>query len=303
MKNIMIILLLATMTVMAYAQTATEQIHISVAMPQQSTLDDNTKTILKNKLLAIASAEGVAATECGALAMVPETTVTNENTVEGGMRNIHTVELQLTVTVRNIITGTVFNTIQIDCKGEGYSKDEACRTAISRIETAKYTKTIGIAKDKINAYYQANTAAIIAKANTLAKQQQYDEAMALLASYPESLSGYTQVSAAITAIFRKSQTLYCTQLMQAARSAYAQRDFSTATSILAMVDVSSSCATEAGSLQAAIKHDTDAVYNNKIAIERERLQAKERLATATIQAARDVAVAYCKRQKEYVFFW
>ena len=88
-----------------------------------------------------------------------------------------------------------------------------------------------------------------------------------------------------------------------ARSAYAQRDMTTASELLSLIDATSDCAIDARKLQQAIKRDADNVYNNEIALERESRQAKERIATASINAARDVAVAYCKRQTKYVFFW
>lgn len=303
MRRQLTTLLFATFTAIACAQQSAEQIYISVAMPAQCPIDGNTKTILKNKLLAIATANDVAATECGALAMVPELSTADESLVEGGMRNIHTVELQLTIKVSNIITGTVFHSMHITCKGSGYSKSEAQRSAINSIKTAEHAASFSEGKRRIISYYRENTPAIISKAKTLAQQQQYDEALALLASYPESLSGYAQVSAAISSIFHKAQTRYCQQLLQSARSAYAQRDFQTAAETLSLIDATSDCASEAKKLQSSIKRDEDAVYRNEVASERESRMAKERIATATINAARDVAVAYCKRQTKYLFFW
>lgn len=303
MNKAISILLLLFVALTINAGNEAEQIHISVAMSQQCPLDNNTKTLLKNKLLSLATQNGVAATECSAIVMVPETSIVNESLIEGGMRNIHTVELQLSVIINNIITGTVFNTVNINCKGNGYSKTEAQRAAIKNIKEADYALSIDVTKQKIVSYYKSNTKSIISKANTLAHQQQYDEALTLLASYPESLPEYFQVASAIRDIFHKSQTRYCQQLLMSARSAYAQRDMTTASELLSLIDATSDCAIDARKLQQAIKRDADNVYNNEIALERESRQAKERIATASINAARDVAVAYCKRQTKYVFFW
>jgi hypothetical protein len=289
--------------VASYAQNEESQINISVAMPAQCDLEDNAKTILKNKLLSLATSEGVAATECGAIVMVPSLTVTDEQVIEGGMRNIYTIEMQLSVSVMNILNGTVFSTIQANCKSEGYSKREAERNAMKKLDLTTRTEQMRIAKAKIEDYYQNNTEVIIAKAMTLAQQQAYDEALAYLSSYPESMSGYAQVSTAIATIFKKAQTQYCSQLLQEARSYYANRDFESAAAILSMVDATSSCAQEAKQLQAKIKNDVDAEYNNEQALLQESIKSKERIAKATIKAARDVAVAYYKQQKNYVFFW
>jgi len=296
-------LLIFIMAIFVILPSMAEDAYISVAMPNSSILDSNTKTLLKNKLLNMASSEGVASMETCAIAMIPEVNVLNKELVEGGMRNITSMELSVTITVRNILTGAVFNTTSVSLRGEGYSENEAMRSAIRKIDPAKYASFVKLAKEKIMSYYRNNTAALIAKANTLANQQQYDEALATLSSYPESLADYPKVATAITAIFKKAQTQYCSEILQAARAAFAQRDFEGAANIASTIDATSSCATEAKALLESIKRSTDKQYNNEVEAQRQKVMTRERIATATIKAARDVAVAYYKRQNNYVFFW
>ena len=296
------ILMLAIALIAAMGIQA-EDAYISVAMPNDCMLDNNSKSLLKNKLLAMASAEGVASMECCAIAMVPDINLLGKELVEGGMRNIVTTELAITVTVRNILTNAVFTSTTINVKGQGYSDAEAMRTAIRAIEPDKYLQFIKNAKEKIVSYYRSNTAALIAKANTLASQQQFDEALATLSSYPESLAGYPQVATAISAIFKKAQTQYCNEILLAARAAYAERDFEGAAGLASTIDGTSSCASEAKALLKSIKNSADQVYRDQVNAERQERLSKERVATATIRAARDVAVAYYKRQNNYIFYW
>lgn len=299
MKRLLIFWIAVVTTLMVCAEDA----YISVAMPSDSQLDNNTKSILKNKLLNIASAEGVASMECSAIAMIPEVNVLSKELVEGGMRNITTLELSITITVRNILTNAIFNTIIISATGNGYSETEAMRSAIKSIEPSKYLKFIKTSKEKIIAYYRNNTSSLIAKANTLAGQQMYDEALATLSSYPESLAGYPQVAAAISSIFKKAQTQYCSEILQAARAAYAQRDYDGAAGLASTIDATSSCASEAKALLGSIRRSAEQEYKNQLEMERQERLSRERVATATIKAARDVAVAYYKRQNNYIFFW
>lgn len=303
-----------SLNVLAYGQSG--EIYLSVAMPQNCILDGNSKTILKNKLLGAASANGVAATECSAIVMVPEISVADEGKVEGTMRTIYTRQLDVALTVRNVITNTVFCSMQMTCSGEGYSHDEANRSAIRKIDTnsSRYRSFVENAKKKIVEYYANNTSTLIAKANNLAARQLYDEALALLSTYPESLSGYTQIATAMDAIFKKSQTKYCSEIMQSARAAYAQRDFAMAADIASTINSQSSCAAEAKELLAQIKHDVDKEHNDevamqreqyrdKVAMEHERIKANEREKTAASQAAAEIAKAYYQRQTQYIYFW
>lgn len=301
MRNLIVLLWFVVINCGSFAQNS--DVFISVAMPTNSILDSNTKTILKNKLLAICTAEGVAATECGAIAMIPDVSILDEKLVEGGMRNIYTTELCITVSVRNVITNTVFNTLSISTKGEGYSKVESLRSAIKKIDENMYGSFAQATKKKVADYYSSSAAALINKANTLSAQQQYDEAIALLATYPESLAKYPQISTTIQKIYQQYLTQNCEEVMMMARAEYAKRNFERAADLAASVDPTCSCFNSAKSLLASIKKDADIVYQNEFDDRRESLKSKERIATATINAARDVAVAYYKRLPNYIFFW
>lgn len=301
MKKIFTLLLFVFVAVHMSAQSS--DVFISVAMPSNSVLDNNTKTILRNKLLAICTIDGVAATECGAIAMVPEVGVLDEQLVEGGIRNIRTMEISINVSVRNIITNTVFNTLTIISKGEGYSMQESLRSAIKKINEQNYRNFAQATRQKVADYYSSNSANLIKKANTLCAQQRYGEAIALLTTFPESLADYSQVSAALQNIYQQYLTQNCEEIMMMAQAEYAKRNFDKAADLAASVDPSCSCFNSAKFLLSSIKKDNDKVYQNEIENQREELRTRERIATATINAARDVAVAYFKRESNYVFFW
>jgi len=301
MKKIFTLLLFVFVAVHMSAQSS--DVFISVAMPSNSVLDNNTKTILRNKLLAICTIDGVAATECGAIAMVPEVGVLDEQLVEGGIRNIRTMEISINVSVRNIITNTVFNTLTIISKGEGYSMQESLRSAIKKINEQNYRNFAQATRQKVADYYSSNSANLIKKANTLCAQQRYGEAIALLTTFPESLADYSQVSAALQNIYQQYLTQNCEEIMMMAQAEYAKRNFDKAADLAASVDPSCSCFNSAKFLLSSIKKDNDKVYQNEIENQREKLRTRERIATATINAARDVAVAYFKRESNYVFFW
>lgn len=303
MKQIFFFLLLLGFSFMSKAQA--DNIYISVAMPNDCILDISTKSILKNKLLQILSNEGVAGTECGNIIMVPEVNIVNSNIIHGGMRQIFSVELGIIVSVRNMITNTVFNTIHIFSKGDGYSDIEAKRSAINKINVMDnaYFEFVKVTKSKIFDYYKNNTEDLIAKANTLASQQQFDKALALLSTYPESLPEYVKVSNVMTSIFKKCQDQYCNQILLSAQAAYSRQDYIEAVELVSMIDVQSSCATQAKILLNSVKKDMDKLYNDAVKREEEKARSDERIRTAQINAIKDIATSYFQRQTEYVFFW
>lgn len=301
MKKMIFLIIVAVTCLPIFAQS--NNICISVAMPRECILDNNTMTILKNKLLSMSASEGVSSMEIGALTMIPEISIINEYLVEGGMRNIYTIELGIVVSIKNIMTGTVFNSLTLYSKGEGYSKSNAMHSAINKIDESKFRNFVPEAKKKIIEFYRDNTNVLISKANTLSAQQQYSEAIALLSSYPETLTGYKLVSASIKKIYQQYLTQNCEEVMMAARAEYAKRNFDVAADLAATIIPNCSCFSDAKSLLASIKKNSDTAYNNELNERKETRNAAERVAKATIRAARDVAVAYYKSRTNYVFLW
>lgn len=280
-------------------------IGISVALPENNCiLDSNTESILKSKMAQILSNNGVTGNEFCANVMFPEVSMLNTSQISGGMRQIFSVELGVTFTVKNIITNTVFNTISISVKGEGYSEIEANRSAIGKIDSysREYSLFVKSTNQKIIDYYKDNTSVIIAKANTLASQQLYDEALALLSTYPESMPAYGDVSKTITSIFKECQNRECSTVMLSAQAAFAQQKYADAADLVAMVDAQSDCADEAHSLLKKIKEHLDKEYRENMEMEKEKRRSSERAKLAMITAVKDIASAYFSRQTEYIFF-
>lgn len=137
----------------------------------------------------------------------------------------------------------------------------------------------------------------------MSAQQQYDEAIALLTTFPESLADYSRVSAAIQNIYQQYLSQNCEEIMMMAQAEYAKRSFEKAADLAATVDPSSSCYNSAKSLLSSIKKDNDKIYQNEIEKERQEQRTRERITIAKVNAARDVAVAYFKRKSNYIFFW
>lgn len=282
-----------------------QNINISVAMPSDCNIENDTKSILMNKLRSITSNYGVSGTECSAIVVVPDVEVISTNMIHGGMRKIISVELCVTLTVKNVITKTVFNTLQLNLMGEGYSEFEAYRSAINKMigKSEVYAKFINVTQKRICDYYAVNTSAILDRANALAGQQRYEEALAFLATYPETLPGYVDVANGITSIFNKCQTHQCSQILLSAQTAYAQQDYILAADLIALIDAKSSCVDDAKKLLHSIKNDMDKQYDDSIELERETIRSNERIEMAKSTAIADIISAYLQQQTDYIFLF
>lgn len=95
----------------------------------------------------------------------------------------------------------------------------------------------------------------------LTATQQYGEALMLLRTYPESLSGYNKVAEEIIKVFNEYQRKNCSETLLKARSAFALGNYEEAASLITEIDMLSPCATDAKRLASEIRGSVNAEQN------------------------------------------
>ena len=299
MKRYIIAVILTLCYFTAFSQPTTNDVCIGVVCPESlEYFSQSGLSHLSQKMEQIATNNGVAAFYDGAFVMFPKLAVHDIQTVEGGMKAIETLKIDLTINVLQMATKTIVGSIPVVLSGSGYSIEEATSNAISKINARdpKYSSFLSDCKNRIIDYDEKNCKNSILKAKTLASQQRYEEALALLALYPESLPSYSLVSAAIVDIYKDYQKERSAQLVLEAKSAIAVQDYDLAANLLAGVDPESPSYREALRLIETVKKNVtkekqDAIdrywklYNSEVALEKHR-----------INAAREVAKSYYSNQ-------
>lgn len=299
-------LLLMSILICGFFTVSAQGIEIAFALPSgNDLLSNNTAKILRSKFLPAMTENGVETAEVSTIAIKPEISFVNRQIVEGGMRNIHTSDIQFNFICTNLVTSTTFASCVLTVRGEGFSDDDAIKNALSKVsaEDKRLSTFIHTAKDKIIDYYQRNLNSVISRAHTFANIQQYGEGLALLFSCPATISGYAKVNNEITTIYRQYQTQECSNIIQKARVEYANGNYDAAAEYLQQIDMTSSCATEAKHLCMQIKQTKDAEAQRAIELIERQSQRQTELEKTRIKAARDVAVAYCKRRTDVYFVW
>lgn len=299
MKRYIIAAILTLCYFTAFSQPTTNDVCIGVVCPESlEYFSQSGLSRLSQKMEQIATNNGVAAFYDGAFVMFPKLAVYDIQTVEGGMKDIETLKIDLTINVFQMATKTIIGSIPVVLSGSGYSIEEATLNAISKINARdpKYSSFLSDCKKRIIDYDERNCKNSILKAKTLASQQRYEEALAQLALYPESLPSYSLVSAAIVDIYKDYQKERSAQLVLEAKSAIAVQDYDLAADLLAGVDPESPSYKEALKLietvkKSVTKEKQDAIdrawklYNSEVALEKHR-----------INAAKEVAKAYYSNQ-------
>jgi hypothetical protein len=190
MKRIVIIILALGASLHMQGQTIDDIGKIVVGVKILSTATAETKnnaTFLQNKLTNIAANAGFSSYGNGAFYMTPSVTVSDIQTAEGGMKNIYVVKGEIYLNVQEGDAGTVYASSSFPFKGSGTSKDAAIKNGLQQISYGNMKTFFDEAKSKILDYYAGMQDKIFANADMLAKNKEYDAAIACLLTIPEEL--------------------------------------------------------------------------------------------------------------------
>lgn len=304
MKKILILAVCLVSVMSSWTQN--EVISMAVAVPhQQMTTNADVLRMLKNKLSSALPASGCAQADYGGIIISPSTTVTGRQLVEGGMRTIGVYDVNLTLSVSHLITDTGFNTMSIDLHGEGYSEREALMSVVNKLSNndARLVKFFSETRRKIVDYYVGNRKSIVTQARTLANMQRYDEALALLSSYPANISGYDEVAKAMTDIYNMYMRDACSQLLQQANGAYAAGNYDDAIATLSMIDMQSPCAGDVRALTEKIRRAVNADKQQAIDLYLQEMRTAADIQKRRIKAVENIAVAYYQNQPDFYFIF
>ena len=287
MKRLVVIALFVGFIIPVLAQG----INVGVVVPNENRdgVNQSVFNMLSTKLERMITTGGACSVNGGDIVLFPVFDYTSDEVIEGGMRNINSVNFDLTVKVISISGHTTFGIYTWSLKGKGFSKSEAVRDAVNSLNTNDVGFAIFLTgvKTKMEKFFISNRKSMIAQAKTLATQKQYEKAIALLYAYPSSLSGYSEVLSAMNTIYKQYQRDNCSQVLQQARAMFATHDYEEAQALIYDLDASSPCAKEAKTLTNQIRQQ----INSDIAAERADAVTRMKIA-ADIEKSRINAFAY-----------
>ena len=276
-----------------------KNIPISVIVPESSEyLNTSQLNRLKTKIEQIASANGVSALSNSNFVLYPVFEINESSLVEGGMKNMTLINASLTLFIRQLDSKMIVSSISKEIKGTGYSKGEALINALNSINP--YTQDLKLfmteGKQRITNYYKEHYSSIRAKAKTLATQHQYEEALALLMSFPEELPEYQTITSDASAIYIQYMNNCCGQLLAEAKSRLSLNDYEGAASILAQIDPSCQCAKDASDMMTSIQKEIDSNIAYKRKIELYKYKTETDLKKMRINAITEIVKAYFLRK-------
>lgn len=191
MKNFIILLLMSLFALNGSADVIndTKKVSIRAILPANEDIPQEAASQLQDKLDKIVSFNGNGLTNNGLtnrFVFTSKVNVVEKNIVATSPARI-SIKLNISFYIGDIIDNKVYESAQIDVIGIGTNENKAYIKAINQIPvTNKALKTcIESGKLKIAEYYSSNCNSVLIEADRLAKQGQYEAAIAELVSVPD----------------------------------------------------------------------------------------------------------------------
>ena len=216
--------------------------------------------------------------------------------------------LEVTLMIGDAVSGNLFSSLSFETKGAGKSVTKAYMSAIKKIKSksSKYTEFLDDAKTKILEHYNANCDFYLKDAETLKNSDQFEEAIAVLASIPDVCKDcYMKAMDNIVKIYKFKINKECKVSLTNANNAWnASQDGDAANNaaiILANIDPNSDCYDDARLLANKIAKRIKELDQREWDFKLKQQQDQVNKEAAEIKAARDIGVAEAKNQPKAVY--
>ncbi|PJA07176.1 MAG: hypothetical protein COX70_07995 [Flavobacteriales bacterium CG_4_10_14_0_2_um_filter_32_8] len=298
------------LTSLSFAQGDTKKdenrIMLTAWVPEQiESMPVTARKNLENKLTQLVVKNGLGGSPYNTRFIVSANITVATKDILPGPPPMHAMNLDVTLYIGDGFEGTVFSSTTISVKGVGTNETKAYMAGLKNINpnNPELQGFVEKGKQKIIQYYKDNCDLIIKKANSIADQSDYEQAIFMLASVPSACEEcYVKSMNAIKPIYKKKIDKDCKEKLQQATGIWnAAQDMAAAEqagAMLASVDPDASCIAEvkalANKIAAKVKQIDDREWKY---IVKDQQQESER-----IQAIRDIGVAYGNGPKANVTY-
>ncbi len=214
------------------------------------------REFLTNKLNQITTLNGLGGGSANPRFVITAQLVTLTKDILPGPPPMIAMNLQATFYIVDYQERIVFNTTSIMLKGVGTNETKAYIQAVKEIKPSsmEMKQFVELAKVKLLEYYNSHCDILLKKAETMASQKRYEEALFQLTTVPEvCLDCYNTAMDKSTEVYKLYVDNKCSEDLTKANAAWATFDESSALFYLADIFPDSKCYAEAQTLVREIK--------------------------------------------------
>ncbi|MEI6049003.1 MAG: hypothetical protein WCS03_08915 [Bacteroidota bacterium] len=274
-----------------------QRLSIAAIVPKEAgEIPEGAGTVLENKLRQIVTQNGLGASEFGSrFAIVPGINILTKD-ITPTAPPLQAITVEIAFFIVDAETQTIFSQTSVEFKGVGQTDEKAMIQVIRNInpKMGQFKGLVEKGKEKIIEFYNSKCDVFLKKAQALASQRKYQEALYILSSVPDVCREcYDRSMDLSMEIYKQYDDYTCGQYLAAAKAAWANIDHDKAAENLAYITPDSKCYADAQALADEIKKkllEDGKVwdfkikrYNDAIDLEKQRLQT-----------IRDIGVAYAE---------
>lgn len=213
----------------------------------------------------------------------PVINIDETSIVQGGMENITVTTIDLTLNIKQISSNKSFNIISKKIKGSGKTEQLAITNGFSLMKVTDKDLIDFIVKGKENIfkYFNENCSSIENKAKNLYIKQDFEQAISLLQSIPETGNNcFAKAQKNALVYYKGYQSKLCKENITKAKSEIATKNYENALNYLNMIDSSSGCYSEVEKLVNQISDKVEKAENRELDLEKRRIDAIKEIAKA-----------------------
>lgn len=277
--------------------------------PQVESIPPAARENLKNKLNQIVMQNGMSGSAINPRFIITANITVQSKDLTATAPPMTALGLDVTLFIGDGIDGSKFATTTISVKGVGTNETKAYMDALKNIKPADpaIQAFVQTGKTKIVEYYNSRCDVILKQAQSLAAQNQFENAMYLLISVPEEAKGcYDRAMIAAAPMYKKYMDKQCREKLLEAKTSWAASQSwdgaISAAEVLSTIDPDATCYKEAMALNSEIAKRMKEVDNREWTLVMKTHDDSVSLEKAAINAYRDIGVAFGNGQPKAVSY-
>ncbi|MCC6447298.1 MAG: hypothetical protein IT215_01260 [Chitinophagaceae bacterium] len=296
MKKIISVLILTFIAITSNAQVKLDdfgRIVLNTYLPDNIAIPLEAKNLLITKLNQITSNNGMGGSQANPRFIITANVNVGTKDIIAGPPQMIAQNLDVTLFIGDAVTNTIFSNTTLSLKGVGTNENKAFIDALKTInpKNKEVLAFLEEGKTKIINYYSTNCDFIIKDAQTLVKQEKYDEAIYQLSLVPDVCKDcYFKCLDTLTQIYQQKIDADCKVKFNEAKvtwtAAQTPNGAEKAGDILSTINPMANCQTDVTAfikiIDAKLKADEKArwqfkmkQYADKIAMQKEQVRIAE----------------------------
>jgi hypothetical protein len=268
------------------------RIAIAAIVPDEAGVPGGAQRNLQNRLMQVASLNGLGATEAAAqFVMVPMISIINKDVTPTAPPKT-SLTMDVTLYIVDMLSQNIFSQTSIQVRGVGNTEERAYTQALNAINPrhGQFRGFIEKGKEKIVEYYNSQCDVIISSSKALAGQKKFEEALYNLYSVPDvSRECFDKCMQISIDIYQEYSNQQCNESLAAAKAAWAGKELSKVEEHLSKITPDMECYPQAQELIATVTTAVENEGGGAWGFKMKKYDDSIDLQKMKIEAGRDVA--------------